>query len=573
MSVFNKISSKYWVDSPLCVIRVTKIQIYWCFLSSKFEMMRALLTFILLSFGALSVSAQSPFSISLHSIEIPTVGGVQSFAVGQYDGKWLIIGGRLDGLHRRQPWASFDLAGHNDQLTVIDPVGLQSWTAETTSLGASLSDQLHATNMEFYQVDDQLYLVGGYGYSSLIDDHTTFPFLTAVHVSGLMDAIIGGEDIEPFFRQLEDEQFAVTGGYLERIESTFYLVGGQNFEGRYNPMDMPTFTQEYTDAIRRFNMSDDGSDIMIDHLDPWVDATNMHRRDFNVLPQILPDGSEGLTAFSGVFQPDADIPFLDCVNISNDGYEVQPDFSQYYNHYHCASIPLYSESQNEMHTLFFGGIAQYYEEDGELVMDDEVPFVKTIARVTRTEDGVMTEYKLPIELPDYLGSGAEFVPLESLDTYPNQVIDLDALEGDSVLIGHIYGGIESSAKNIFWINTGNESVANSGIFEVYILPGQADAIDELNPQSQNHIRMQLYPNSQTGLLYVDLMMSAPADVIIQIFDLSGQLIEDQEFKKGRIRAGENELIVKMPGLRSGHGYVVRAISAGDTISQKMIVNE
>jgi hypothetical protein len=30
------------------------------------------------------------------------LGGLQSFAYGHHDGKWLIIGGRKDGLRRRQ---------------------------------------------------------------------------------------------------------------------------------------------------------------------------------------------------------------------------------------------------------------------------------------------------------------------------------------------------------------------------------------------------------------------------------------------------------------------------------------
>ena len=147
-------------------------------------------------------------------------------------------------------------------------------------------------------------------------------------------------------------------------------------------------------------------------------------------------------------------------------------------------IPLYSSNEDEMHTLFFGGIAQYYEENGELVMDDEVPFVKTIARITRTLDGAMTEFKLPVEMPALLGSGAEFIAIEDIPTYANGVIDLDALSGDSVLIGHIYGGIASSAKNIFWINDGTQSEASNTLFAVYLHPEQPLGLDQLNAQSQ-----------------------------------------------------------------------------------------
>lgn len=69
------------------------------------------------------------------------------------------------------------------------------------------------------------------------------------------------------------------------------------------------------------------------------------------MQQILPDGAEGITAFSGVFQPTVNLPFLDCVNIDSISYAVHSTFRQYYNHYHCAVLPIYSASNNEMHNV------------------------------------------------------------------------------------------------------------------------------------------------------------------------------------------------------------------------------
>jgi len=66
-----------------------------------------------------AISQTAPFEIRLEPISISGLGGIQSYAFGQANGKWLIVGGRLDGLHRRQPWASFDVAGHNNQLLVV----------------------------------------------------------------------------------------------------------------------------------------------------------------------------------------------------------------------------------------------------------------------------------------------------------------------------------------------------------------------------------------------------------------------------------------------------------------------
>ena len=51
-----------------------------------------------------------PFNINIEPLNITGLGGLQAYAFGQHNGKWLIIGGRLDGLHRRQPFAAFDKA-------------------------------------------------------------------------------------------------------------------------------------------------------------------------------------------------------------------------------------------------------------------------------------------------------------------------------------------------------------------------------------------------------------------------------------------------------------------------------
>ncbi|MBK9718257.1 MAG: hypothetical protein IPO85_12235 [Saprospiraceae bacterium] len=41
-----------------------------------------------------------------------------------------------------------------------------------------------------------------------------------------------------------------------------------------------------------------------------------------------------------------------------------------------------------------------------MVQDNNVPFVRTIARVTRDASGTMAEYKLPIAMPTLLGAGS-----------------------------------------------------------------------------------------------------------------------------------------------------------------------
>ena len=117
-----------------------------------------------------------PFSLRLEQMEINDLPALQSFACATHEGKWLLLGGRKDGLHRRQPWASFDEEGQNRFIYVIDPVNKKVWKRSLEELPSSIAEQLQSTNMEFYQAGDRLLLTGGYGYSKTADDHFTFPY-------------------------------------------------------------------------------------------------------------------------------------------------------------------------------------------------------------------------------------------------------------------------------------------------------------------------------------------------------------------------------------------------------------
>tara|TARA_B110000046_G_C13023527_1_gene412517 strand:+ start:5228 stop:6085 length:858 start_codon:yes stop_codon:yes gene_type:complete len=283
----------------------------------------------------------------------------------------------------------------------------------------------------------------------------------------------------------------------------------------------------------------------------------------------MPSGEEGLTAFSGVFQYDVDLPFLNCVNIDSSEYVVNDHFNQYYNHYHCAQVPIYSESNNAMHTVFFGGIAQYYDNNDILVQDNDAPFVNTIARVSRNADGTMAEYKLPLEMPSLLGAGSEFIPITTVPQYENEVFDLDEFTEDSTHIGYIYGGINSSEANIFFINTGVKSSATSQIFKVYILTDTALTVDELNPQSIGSLKMKVNLNPNRGWFTVDYNLSQNTDVKITLHDVNGKIIEDRVFEN--IPTGANSFQKKVRRLKKGGIYFLPLETSYETATRKIII--
>lgn len=65
--------------------------------------------FLFANFLFLISQAQSsfPFDVVLTPINVTGLPGLHSYAFAQHNGKWLIIGGRKDGIHARQPFNAF----------------------------------------------------------------------------------------------------------------------------------------------------------------------------------------------------------------------------------------------------------------------------------------------------------------------------------------------------------------------------------------------------------------------------------------------------------------------------------
>lgn len=508
-----------------------------------------------LSVGTLFAQDLGTRNVVLQEITIPNMPGIQSFAWGQHNGEWLLIGGRTDGLHQRQPFAAFLAADNNTSAYVVNPLTQQVWSASMSSLPAAVFQQLQSTNMEYEQVGNTLYIIGGYGFAAAANDHITHPRLTAVNVPAAITAIKNGQPIAPHFRSISDERMAVTGGYLGKLGDVFHLVGGQRFIGRYNPQGPnfgPGFIQEYTNAIRRFRIADDGTALAITDFTEVVDTAELHRRDYNLVAQIFPDGTEGYTAFSGVFRYDANLPWLNTVDITADSYTVVPEFEQLLNQYHGAHMPVYSTGDNRMSTVFFGGIGRYYfDANGQLVDDVNVPFVNTISMVVRAGDGSMEELAIG-EMPALLGAGAEFIHSTNIPLISDAIVDLDALSGDTVLAGHIVGGIQSSARNIFFINTGTQSDASARVFKVLLVRDITAGIHQTAPAPRDLLAVQTEPGS--GELFITVDLPVGGAVELDLLDSSGRQV--RRILAARMTAGAQRMRVDVRDLGPG-AYLVQ----------------
>jgi len=498
----------------------------------KFILLNSLLFLFLNQF----VEAQEQFSVQIEPFTINAAPSLHSFAWAKTtDGKWIVIGGRIDGLHQRQPFAAFLETSNNKDVFLIDPINNQTWSSSLAVLPTSVFEQLQATNQEFHERDNTLYVFGGYGFSITANDHVTFSHLTAISIDELALAIINESDITPYFRQITDANFAVTGGQMDYIDPTFYLCGGQYFEGAYNPMgpdNGPGFIQSYSDEIRKFELIDDGTNLEVSNYTAVNDGVNLHRRDFNMAAQIFPNGERGMTMFSGVFQIDADLPFLNTVDVVPSGYNVNNDFNQYLSQYHSAKIPIYDEANATMHTLFFGGMSQYtLDTDGNLVQDDNVPFVKTISKVTRFSDGTMVESKLNIDMPTLLGSGSEFIPVSNELYYlDNHIVNLNNLPQENILIGYIYGGIDSTAENIFFVNDGTQSTASSQLFKVFI-DKSVLGVHEMIIGGDNIFNLKIFPNPSSAIFNLEFFIPTSKKHFIEVHDMLGKKIKSIAFEK------------------------------------------
>lgn len=488
--------------------------------------MKQILTTLLWVAGITFISnAQfTNYAVALEPMQINGLPGLQSYAWGKHNGKWILIGGRLDGLHRRQPFASFAAAGNNTNIYVVDPVTKNIWSAALSSLPASMAEQLQSTNMQFYQKENMLYITGGYGYSATAGNHITHPYLTAIDLAGLSSAIINGQVITTHIRQISNQQMAVTGGHMGMLDSMFYLVCGNRFDGRYNPMGNPTFTQAYTNQIRKFTIDDNGTNLTIKNYSAVTDSVNLHRRDYNMTPGFKVNGEPDYTVWTGVFQYAVDLPWLNTVSLNSSGHSVNNGFNQYLSQYHSANLPMYDSSANSMYTLFFGGISQYYANDsGNVIRNDSVPFVKTISYVKRDASGNRSEHLLKQQMPGYVGAGAELILSDGIAHYDNEVVKMNSIQGDSVLAGYIVGGINSIAKNIFWINDGTQSTANADIYKVWFIKHTNTAV--INVQDPVQWKVSIYPNPSDTQFNLRLQNFNPQDWIqVKLTDVQGRLI-------------------------------------------------
>jgi hypothetical protein len=284
--------------------------------------------------------------------------------------------------------------------------------------------------------------------------------------------------------------------------------------------------------------------------------------------QLLQGGVPAYTIYSGVFRTDLDLPYLNAITITSSEFYEEPNFLQYLNHYHCAVMPVYHQAENRMHTLFFGGMAQYtLDSTGTLLQDNNVPFVRAVTDVQRDSSGNLSEVPLPISMSGLKGAGAEFVPASGINIQHDEVIVLSGNETDSLLLGYIIGGIDSDAPNVFWINDGSQSRADNGIIEVWYYPENALK----NPIFKQNLNLRAYPCPVNDHVFIELNLHKSGDVNLKLINSTGKVIAQRKLIDQNPGALKTEFEFKK-GLDSGVYLLQIESPEGNTI-MRLLVSE
>lgn len=421
-----------------------------------------------------------PYAITVKQAAMQPATGLHSFAFAEYEGKWLIVGGRKDGFHRTSALGgNFTTQFANADFYVIDPAAGKTWSLP---LPEAFSTFLRSSNMEFCQDNDTLYMVGGYGSNcpeNKSDCYGTYSNVSALLVSDIVEAVVKGDSsgMSNFIITTTDPRMQVTGGGLRKIGDNYYLVFGQNYKTEYKA----GVTGQYTEQVAFFQLASDfnARKITISNYQAYTDPSGKkggksqyHRRDLNVVGAVRPDKRLGITVYGGVFDSTGS-GWTNPIYIDTDAQgtttvSVDGTFAQKTNQYECAQILMFDPATATMYTTFLGGIGLYEYVDSTFTPDPLLPFVNIISTLARRSDGSTLEYIQPSSqvLPKLIGANAIFVPADGISSYSGEIIDYSKLpKGDSVLIGYFYGGILAFSPHT---DEARPTQANNIIYEVWL---------------------------------------------------------------------------------------------------------
>lgn len=318
----------------------------------------------------------------------------------------------------------------------------------------------------------------------------------AIDLPALVSAVQTGGNVQAAIRYTSDDRLRICGAEMHKLGDDLYLVGGHDFAGLYNSNGPPVFMQTYTSQIRRFRIVDTPNQLAISDY-TFFNHEEYHRRDLNLAPLMLPGEVPALGAYGGVFKPNVDEPYFNPIYINSNTIEIDYGYEQKMSQYTCPIVPLYDEDLDHMYSIFFAGLSYHtFDEATQTFEADElVPFIDQITTFVRYANGTSEEIVLPQAFDELLGTNAKFVPNNEAPHYENEVFNLRAMNGATV-VGHIFGGIKAAIPNI------TPSSSTNRLFRIKISPQLPNAAAE--PAQANVARIWLSPNPFANSARIEL---------------------------------------------------------------------
>lgn len=469
---------------------------------------------------------------------------LQSFAHGVEGSNWLFFAGRTNrlnddgGLHGivtgDYAAKSFVPLSYNEDIFVYNVdsntvwrtsfsdmlVSISNYQPANTKMIAALTDYatvFRNSNPLVTQDGDFLYLVGGYGTpldsTNNSNAYQTFDHVARIHVPSMIHLIKGTGiskiDWNLIFSFGRNPKLKSTGAEIFMIEDKLYLAGGHDFSHLHG--------QQYVDAVYPFKaipssanplaltITVDGpiTDVPVDSLGTaYADnQSTFRRRDGPVVSSLFSDGStgyltEGLTFYSGVFQPDSVVIGVDSLgkktttkwnrawpdaiyvhpnNHTTVPYTVDAAYNQNkQNVYACSDFGIFDKNSGSVHTFLLGGIgdgipagalqlAGFTNSAMQITFDigdmtstwSQTKNVFNSDKFYGAESAFMFNAKSNIEFYK-TKSGAETELVDSNVTFAS---------ANTVDLGYVFGGIESSLPNPGTFGPGL-STASSKIWKV-----------------------------------------------------------------------------------------------------------
>lgn len=354
----------------------------------------------------------------------------------------------------------------------------------------NLSTIFSSSNPIVTQEGNTLYVLGGYGAEpGDTNNYMTYNQIVTINVPSMIKVVKGnsGDLLPKDWRQLiqlgkdETNTLVSTGAEMFMINGTLYLAGGHNFGSG----------QKYLDAVYPFTITENAAPYKLnvnvqtaisDVADPKAtesdNTSKFRRRDGPITASVFFNSTnqltEGFTFYGGVFKPGDDTlkAWNDAIYIHPDiykSYEIDSNYDQKNNSvYACSDFTAYDSINKIVHTFLLGGIG-----DGAMSSDStlssftnsgvhiKMNLASTPTSSMKVLKNVINEGRSP-----YYGAESVLIKSKSLakisvDDGHSEVLHLNNIfTTDSVLIGHIYGGIEAFEKNPGTYGHGKSAASN-----------------------------------------------------------------------------------------------------------------